>query len=175
MHSLSDTNIQTLYFRVRFPQLRPVVDTTRSHKAGAAVVITGWHIDLSVLRWGPFRAGDGSTMCRRLFVLLELCFALSVTWAAGNRRPYPMGRPRRKTALALDHTLQSSEIDTCLLETLLDLDICADFLILCCYVSQGLQLHTAILKRETLQVGGQRSDDFGPNRWHAWLMSTLTP
>lgn len=75
-----------------------------------------------------------------------------------------MGRPRRKTALALDHTLQSSEIDTCLLETLLDLDICADFLILCCYVSQGLQLHTAILKRETLQVGGQRSDDFGPNR-----------
>lgn len=75
-----------------------------------------------------------------------------------------MGRPRRKTALALDHTLQSSEIDTCLLETLLDLDIRADFLILCCYVSQGLQLHTAILKRETLQVGGQRSDDFGPNR-----------
>lgn len=60
-----------------------------------------------------------------------------------------MGRPRRKTALAFDHTLQSSEIDTCLLESLLDLDIPAVFLILVCYVSQGLRSDT-----ETRDVAG---------------------
>lgn len=80
---------------------------------------------------------------------LELCFALSIITAARNSRPYPMGRPRRKTALALDHTLQSSEIDTCLLESLLDLDIHAVFLILRCYVSQGLRSDT-----ETRDVAG---------------------
>ncbi len=84
--TVSLTNIQT-FFQVWFPTVETCGGRSRSHKAGAAVVIIGWHIDLSMLRWGPFRAGDGSTMCRRLFVLLEACFALSVTRAEGNRRP----------------------------------------------------------------------------------------
>lgn len=61
-----------------------------------------------------------------------------------EQEAYPMGRPRRKTALASDHTLQSSEIDTCLLESLLDLDIRAVFFdSVVLNVSQGLGLHAA--------------------------------
>lgn len=101
MHNLCDTNIQTLSFRVRFPQLRPVVWRTNSHKAVAAVVITGWHIDLSMLRWGPFRAGDGSTMCRRLFVLFGALLCIVHYYGSKEQQALSDGTAEEENGIGL--------------------------------------------------------------------------